>query len=90
MGGEQKLVEEEEFMRGYFVLWFVLAKKEKLQPLVKHNMWFALLNTVSNFLLFHVIFGRDVAIDIIRNIFQFLYCSGAPIVNVKEVKNNLK
>ena len=33
---------------------------------------------------------RNVAIDIIRNTVQFLYCSGAVIVNVKEVKNNLQ
>ena len=90
MGGEQKLIKEEEFMQDCFLLWFLLAKKEKLHPLVKHDMWFPLLNTVSNFLLFHVNFGRNVAIGIIRNIIQFLYCSGAVIVNVKEVKNNLK
>ena len=29
------------------------------------------------FFIFHVNFGRNVAIDIMRNIIQFLYCSDA-------------
>ena len=89
MGGEQKLIEKGEFMRGWFFTVAVISKKRKTAAFGETQYVVRVVEHRIEFPLFYINCDRNVPIDIIRSIILFLYCyvcCGVMIVNVKEEK----
>ena len=66
------MIEKDECMRSWFLVWLLLAKREKLQPFRKTQYVVCIIEHHIEFSLFDVNCYRNVPIEIIRNIIPFL------------------